>query len=110
MIHKKEARNLRAAVEATVRQVKHPFPASKLPVRGLFRMGCMIIGSALMSNVRRIQRYRVTKLIEERQQKEAISRPECGQGTVDSSFLFLKKRLIELIPRSFAPFRFCFYL
>src|SRR5208337_840989 len=50
-------RNLRAAVEATVRSVKHPFPAGKLPVRGKFRVACMMIGSAAVSNVRRIQRY-----------------------------------------------------
>jgi hypothetical protein len=30
----KEGRNLRAAVEATIRSVKHPFPVGKLPVRG----------------------------------------------------------------------------
>jgi hypothetical protein len=54
---KKAGRNLRAAVEATVREVKHPFPAGKLPVRGKFRMTCMLIGSAAMTNVRRIQRY-----------------------------------------------------
>jgi Transposase DDE domain/Transposase domain (DUF772) len=50
--------NLRAAVEATVRSLKHPFPDSKLPVRGLFRMTCLIVASAAMTNVRRIQRYR----------------------------------------------------
>ena len=33
-IHQEEGRNLRAAVEATVRQVKHPFPGGKVPVRG----------------------------------------------------------------------------
>jgi hypothetical protein len=54
---KKEAGNLRSAVEATVRSVKHPFPAAKLPVRGLFRVACMVIGSAAVTNVRRIQRY-----------------------------------------------------
>jgi len=53
--HEDEAHNLRAAVEATVRQVKHPFPASKLPVRGCFRMSCMMMASAMMTNVRRIQ-------------------------------------------------------
>jgi hypothetical protein len=52
------ASNLRPAVEATVRSVKHPFPAGKLPVRGLFRMTCLIVASAAMTNVRRIQRYR----------------------------------------------------
>jgi hypothetical protein len=38
-----EGRNLRTAVEATVREVKHPFSAGKLPVRGKFRMTCMLI-------------------------------------------------------------------
>ena len=54
--------HLRAAVEATVRQVKHPFPASKLPVRGKFRVSCMVIGSAMITNVRRIQRYLESKI------------------------------------------------
>ena len=58
---KKEGRNLRAAVEATVREVKHPFAAGKLPVRGKFRMTCMLIGSSAMTNVRRIQRYLAAK-------------------------------------------------
>ena len=49
--------NPRAAVEAAVRSLKHPFPASKLPVRGLFRVTCVLLGSALMTNVRRIHRY-----------------------------------------------------
>jgi len=52
-------RNPRAAVESTVRSLKHPFPDSKLPVRGLFRMTCLIVASAAMTNVRRIQRYRL---------------------------------------------------
>jgi len=43
-IHQEEGRNLRAAVEATVRQVKHPFPGGKLPVRGQFRVTCTILG------------------------------------------------------------------
>lgn len=57
LAQKKEARNLRAAIEATVRSVKHPFPAGKLPVRGSFRMACVLIGSAAVTNVRRIQHY-----------------------------------------------------
>lgn len=56
LARQKEARNLRAAIEATVRDFKHPFPASKLPVRGRFRVACMVIGSALATNARRIQR------------------------------------------------------
>jgi hypothetical protein len=53
----KTKQNLRSAVEATVRAVKHPFPKGKLPVRGRFRIFCMLIGSATMNNVRQIQRH-----------------------------------------------------
>jgi hypothetical protein len=57
LAHKDDDSNLRTAIEATVRSVKHPFPAGKVPVRGRFRVACMVIGSALVNNVRRIQRY-----------------------------------------------------
>lgn len=60
---KQAFKNLRVAVEATVRSLKHPFPAGKLPVRGRFRVSCMAIGSAAMTNVRRIQRYLARKPI-----------------------------------------------
>lgn len=53
--------NPRAAVEATVRSVKHPFRRGKVPVRGRFRVTCMVIASAAMCNVRRIQRYLAQK-------------------------------------------------
>lgn len=59
--HLGHSHNLRSAVEATVRSVKHPFPAGKLPVRGQFRVTCMTIASAAIANVRRIQRYQVAK-------------------------------------------------
>ncbi len=49
--------NLRVAVEATMRVLKHPFSAGQLPVRGLFRMTCMLLGAALMVNVRRLTQY-----------------------------------------------------
>lgn len=55
--YQKEGRNLRVAVESTVRSVKHPFPAGKLPVRGRFRVSCLVIGSAAVTNLRRIHRY-----------------------------------------------------
>lgn len=66
-----EGRNLRAAVEATVRSLKHPFPAAKLPVRGLFRVTCLIVGSAAMTNVRRLQRWR-------QKQRAAVAKPPDG--------------------------------
>jgi Transposase DDE domain len=59
--NKQASKNLRAAVEATVRSVKHPFPAGKLPVRGLFRLSCLLIGSAAMVNIRRITLIRRLK-------------------------------------------------
>lgn len=61
MEFQKSSYNLRAAVEATVRSVKNPFRAGKLPVRGLFRMSCLLIGSTAMVNIRRITRYREEK-------------------------------------------------
>jgi len=60
--HKDAGQNLRAAVEATVRSVKHPFPAGKLPVRGQFRITSMMIASAIHVNVRRIWRYQVDQI------------------------------------------------
>jgi len=56
--HQDHGQNLRAAIEATVRSVKHPFRSGKLPVRGQFRVTCLVIASAIHVNVRRICRYR----------------------------------------------------
>jgi len=47
-------RNLRSAVEATVRSVKHPFGSDKPPVRGHPRVSMMMLASAAMCIVRRI--------------------------------------------------------
>jgi len=55
-------RNLRSAVEATVRSLKHPFGGAKLPVRGLVRVSMMMVASAAMTNVRRIWRYQTAKM------------------------------------------------
>ena len=65
--HRSEAsrqpgKNPRAAIEAVMRAVKHPFPAGKLPVRGRFRVACMIIASAAMANLRCITRYKLKKV------------------------------------------------
>lgn len=58
---KASGQNLRSAVEATVRSVKHPFGNHTLPVRGHIRMSLMMIASAAMVNVRRIWSYRMGK-------------------------------------------------
>jgi hypothetical protein len=66
--------NLRAAVEATVRSVKHPFGNGKVPVRGKPRVSMVVIGSAAMSNVRRIHRY----LVEQKEAKKAEKAAQKG--------------------------------
>ena len=62
LLHQDHSHNLRSAVEASVRSVKHPFPAGQLPVRGQFRVACMVIASAATTNVRRIQLYLIAKM------------------------------------------------
>jgi hypothetical protein len=91
---KKEGRNLRAAVEATMRSIKHPFPAGKLPVRGEFRVACLLIGSAAVSNVRRIQRYLQAKAKDEMTQPVAPGAEKCTQKQAGDSFwAFLRTSL-----------------
>lgn len=94
-IHQEEGRNLRAAVEATVRQVKHPFPAGKLPVRGRFRVTCMVIGSAMKANVRRIQRFLEAKTKLENEQKTVQREPECLQEQSPLSFFSVVKPIFR---------------
>jgi len=101
--HQKEGRNIRAAVEATVREVKHPFPAGKLPVRGGFRVTCMIFGSATMTNVRRIKHY----LLAQKEQEERKKREQNGQSCflysrMDIFFTFLLSTLMNC-RRTFSP-------
>ena len=95
LAHQEEGRNLRAAVEATVRQVKHPFPASKLPVQGKFRVTCMVIGSAMITNVRRIQRYLEAKIQLENEQKKIQKGQECSQEQPSVSFFVLLKAVFR---------------
>jgi hypothetical protein len=91
--YQQEGRNLRAAVEATMREVKHPFPAGKLPVRGRIRVSCMVIASAAMTNVRRIHRYWIAN------EQEKDKRKKTGKGyalkqRVDLFFSFVIARFI----------------
>jgi hypothetical protein len=57
------SKQLRPAVEATVRSVKHPFPGGTAPVRGQIRLGLMLTASSAtrsvlwMTNIRRLWRY-----------------------------------------------------
>jgi hypothetical protein len=90
-----EGRNLRAAIEATVREVKHPFPASKLPVRGQFRVACMVAGSAMATNAHRIQRYLVAKIKLENEQKKTQTGQECPQEMGSVAFFASLKAIFE---------------
>jgi hypothetical protein len=76
-----EAHNLRAAVEVTVWQVKPPFPGSKLPVRGCFRVSCMMVGSAIMTYVRHISRYLDLKTEHETVRKQGNKGQKCPENT-----------------------------
>lgn len=106
--YRQEGRNLRAAVEATVRSVKHPFPAGKLPVRGRFRVTCMVIASAAVTNVRRLHRYLQAKNKEnqgENKGKTAQNRlPKQEKATLFSFVLALQHAFRAL----FSPYRLKF--
>ena len=99
----KEGRNLRAAVEATVRSVKHPFPAGKLPVRGKFRVTCLLIGSAAVSNVRRIQRYLQAKLKEDMAQPAALDVEKRTQEQAGDSFWAFVRTSLAVLCRLARP-------
>ena len=104
--------NLRAAVEATVRSVKHPFPAGKLPVRGQFRVTCLVIASALMTNVRRIQRYLMSTRPKPspRQQKRQELRHRLGPALATHFSTALRARLSDafMTMTTYKP-RFSYY-
>jgi hypothetical protein len=91
---RKDGRNLRAAVEASVRSLKHPFPAGKLPVRGKFRVASLLIGSASMSNVRRIQRYLQAKSKPETVQPVATGEENSIQEQAGGSFLTFVRTIL----------------
>jgi hypothetical protein len=78
-------KNLRAAVEATIGALKRPFSDDQLPVRGRYRVGVLMIGSALMVNVRRIQRYLVEQ--DEQQQQTQVAEAKELRQSWSSSFL-----------------------
>ena len=68
-----EPGNPRAAVESTIAALKRPFSNDQLPVRGRFRIGQMIVGSALMVNLRRIHRH-VSEKIEKARTTAELTR------------------------------------
>jgi hypothetical protein len=91
--------NLRTAVEATVRSVKHPFGNGKVPVRGQPRVSMVMVESAAMSNVRRIHRHltaqRQTEETERRHQQGAEGNQEVPAASVFASFLTQLRRSLR---------------
>lgn len=89
--------NLRSAVEATIRAIKHPFGNGKVPVRGLPRVSMVMVGSAAMNNVRQINRY-LTK-----QSKAKNGSQSSPQDPSASIFLSCRTRF-----RTYLRFASCF--
>ena len=83
--NKPKAGNLRLPVEATVCSVKLPFPEAQLPVRGKFRITCMLIGSAAIANVRHVQRYLQARLKAEIEEKTTQSQQGGAQDALATS-------------------------
>jgi hypothetical protein len=103
---KEEDGNLRTAVEASIRSLKHPFPNGKLPVRGLFRVTYMLLGSAAMINMRRIHRYLSEKEQSRGDQKvNKKVQKAVDQSALDSFLVVMKTRLEALgfLSRSNCP-------
>jgi len=78
---KASKRDPRAAVEAAVRTIKHPF-RGKLPVRGLVRVSDILTASAIMANVRSIFRYLKRKRRPEKAQKDQQWQREFKKNSV----------------------------
>ena len=99
--------NLRAAVEATVRSIKHPFGNGKVPVRGQPRVSIVMLGSAAMSNVRRIHRYLVGQEEAKRAKKSDENEASRGQQVPGSSlfpsFLVPLRNSLRFIRRLMRP-------
>jgi len=99
-------RNLRAGAESMVRSVKHPFGNGKLPVRGKPRASMMVIASAAMTNIRRIQGYQ-EKLREEIRKAGAVQKQmeEAITNAVVSFLGFLQLGLFRKIDSKMAAVR-----
>jgi len=94
--------NLRSAVEATVRSVKHSFDDGKVPVRGQPRVSMTVLASAAMSNLRRIHRYVVQKTDQETQKDNPRGEND-DAGEFASSLFGSLWRQVQVLLRLFTP-------
>jgi len=90
---KKSGRNLRSAVEATVREISCRLGHGRLRVRGKFRVEMTMIASAAMANGRRIWRYQQAQKIAERKQLSVQNEQNRGVFVKTTSLLHLTKRI-----------------
>jgi hypothetical protein len=101
-------RNLRAAVEATVRCLKLPFRGGKAPVRGKPRITQVIAASAAMINVRRIHRFEEKRRKEE-EARRGNAKKKMGARRIQQE-LGWTSRQIDLASFLFFAFRRRFFL
>lgn len=90
-----EDAGVRAVVEATIREIKHPFRGGKLPVRGLIRARMVIYGSALMANLRRIHRQFTVKR-DISQPQTPVSNPSLPFVRLRTSFAGLQRLWVSV--------------
>ena len=107
LANKQTGKNPRAAIEGTVREVKHPYPAGKLPVRGQFRMACVIVGSTAMTNIRRIHHHLVEEMKAEKQ-AETADRVTEGTQVQQNFSVFALLQTIWLCRKLFVSSVSCF--
>jgi hypothetical protein len=92
-------KNLRAAIEATMGALKRPFGNDKVPVRGQFRVGMVMIVSAAMVNLRRIWRFQV-----EQRKENTKTKPEaCSRLPL---FQFFNRQITAFLHHSYSVVRF----
>jgi hypothetical protein len=99
--------NPRAAIEAAVRTIKHPFHG-KLPVRGLARVSDMLTATAIMANVRSILRYHKRKRRAETAPLPHGWQQAFSQGMALGSAAHFLSRLAQLLPRPIPVSVTCF--
>ncbi len=72
---------------------KHPFPAGKLPMRS-----CLVIGSAVTTNIRRMKCYLESRIKLEKEQIMSQKEQECSQEKLSVSFfVFLQAIFCGLV-------------
>ena len=94
-----DGKNPRAAIEATIGAIKRPLGNDKASVRGKFRMSMTVIGSAMMVNLRRIQRFQAEQRQEARKNAE-----ESGMRT--PLFSFFSRTLPTFLNQFYSVSRF----